>query len=173
MNKVAVLIALFAGLIVIGCGPSAAVGGGSVEAAGGGTMAPAMVLEDAQGNEVSLEALRGKVVLVNFWATWCGPCRVEMPWFVEFQRKYKDQGFSVVAVSMDEEGWEVVRPWIEELEPSPNFPVVVGTEALAEEFGGVEALPTTFLIDREGQVAASHMGLVSKGSLEGEIEGLL
>ena len=86
--------------------------------------APDFTLKDEAGRDVTLSDYRGKVVLLNFWATWCGPCKIEMPWFVAFQRKYKDQGFTVIAVSLDEEGWDVVRPFVEEY--GLNFPVVVG-----------------------------------------------
>ena len=133
--------------------------------------APDFTLKDVHNEDVQLSEFKGKVVLLNFWATWCGPCKIEMPWFVEFQRTYKDRGFSVIAVSMDEEGWDIVRPFTEELKL--NFPVVIGNDEMAEEFGGVEALPTTFIIDKEGRIAATHQGLVSKGDYEDEIESLL
>ena len=133
--------------------------------------APDFTLQDERGDDVQLSEFQGKVVLLNFWATWCGPCKIEMPWFVEFQRKYKDRGFSVVAVSLDDEGWEIVRPFVNELEL--NFPVVVGNDEMADEFGGVVALPTTFIIDRQGRIVATHTGLISKSNYEEEIEQLL
>ena len=133
--------------------------------------APDFTLPDERGRDVKLSEFQGKVVLLNFWATWCGPCKIEMPWFVEFQRKYKDKGFSVVAVSLDDEGWEVVRPFVDELEL--NFPVVVGSDEMADEFGGVVALPTTFMIDKQGRIVATHAGLISKGDYEEQIEQLL
>jgi len=133
--------------------------------------APDFSLKDVHSADVQLSEFKGKVVLLNFWATWCGPCKIEMPWFVEFQREYKDRGFSVIAVSMDEEGWDIVRPFTEELKL--NFPVVVGDDKLADEYGGVSALPTTFIIDKEGRIAATHQGLISKGDYEDEIERLL
>jgi peroxiredoxin len=133
--------------------------------------APDFTLKDIEDRDVTLSDYEGKVVLLNFWATWCGPCKIEMPWFVEFQQKYKDRGFSVIAVSMDEEGWDVVRPFLDDLKP--NFPVVIGNDEMGDEFGGVVALPTTFIIDKEGKIASSHQGLVSKGDYEEEIEQLL
>jgi peroxiredoxin len=133
--------------------------------------APDFALPDAEGNEIKLSDLKGKVVLLNFWATWCGPCKIEMPWFVEFQRDYKDKGFAVVAVSLDEEGWAVVKPFAEDLKL--NFPVVVGDDELADKFGGIAALPTTFIIDKEGKITAKHTGLVSKSDYKDEIESLL
>ena len=110
-------------------------------------------------------------MLLNFWATWCGPCKIEMPWFIDFQRKYKDRGFMVLAVSLDEEGWEVVRPFTTELKP--NFPVLLGNDAMAEEFGGVVALPTSFIVNKKGEIVTRHTGLVSKSEYESEIERLL
>ncbi len=133
--------------------------------------APDFTLQDERGENVQLSEFQGKVVLLNFWATWCMPCKIEMPWFVEFQRKYKDRGFSVIAVSLDDEGWEVVRPFVNELEL--NFPVVVGNDEMADEFGGVVALPTTFIIDKQGRITATHAGLISKSDYEEEIEQLL
>ena len=163
-------------LALASCGSEPAAESGVIEAAEAAGAeypkpAPDFALPDIQGQEIKLSALKGNVVLLNFWATWCGPCKIEMPWFVEFQRKYKDQGFSVVGVSLDYEGWEVVKPFAEEMEL--NFPVVVGDDALANRFGGIAALPTTFIIDKEGKITSSHMGLVSKGDYEEEIEKLL
>ena len=133
--------------------------------------APDFNLKDVHNEDVKLSEFKGKVVLLNFWATWCGPCKIEMPWFVEFQREYKDRGFSVIAVSMDEEGWDIVRPFTEDLKL--NFPVVIGDDQIADGFGGVAALPTTFIIDKQGRIAATHQGLVSKGDYADEIESLL
>ncbi len=133
--------------------------------------APDFNLKDVHSQDVKLSKFKGKVVLLNFWATWCGPCKIEMPWFVEFQREYKDRGFSVIAVSMDEEGWDIVRPFTEGLKL--NFPVVIGDDQIADAFGGVVALPTTFIIDKQGRIASTHQGLVSKGDYQDEIESLL
>jgi peroxiredoxin len=133
--------------------------------------APDFTLKDSEGHDVKLSDFRGKVVLLNFWATWCGPCKIEMPWFVDFQRKYKDQGFSVVAVSLDEEGWDVVKPFANDLKL--NFPVLLGNDEIAERFGGIQALPTTMIIDQEGRVYSSHMGLASMSDYEDEIKNLL
>ena len=82
----------------------------------------------------------------TFWATWCGPCKIEIPWFMELERKNKDRGFAVLGVSMDDEGWEVVKPFLADL--GVNYRVVIGNDSTAQLYGGVDALPTTFLIDR-------------------------
>jgi cytochrome c biogenesis protein CcmG/thiol:disulfide interchange protein DsbE len=120
---------------------------------------------------VKLSDYRGKVVLLNFWATWCAPCKIEIPWFVEFEQKYKDQGFAVLGVSMDEEGWGVVRPYIERAKM--NYRILLGTDPVAQLYGGVDSLPTSFMLDREGRIASVHIGLVSKGNYQNDINQLL
>ena len=133
--------------------------------------APDFTLKDANGRTVHLSDYRGKVVLLDFWATWCGPCRIEIPWFVEMERRNKDRGFAVLGVAMDDEGWEVVKPFLAEL--GVNYRVMIGDDATAQLYGGVNELPTTFLIDRVGKIAAVHLGLVSKRDFEDGIEQLL
>ena len=136
-----------------------------------GKSLPGFRLEDQSGTQVTSREIEGKVVLLNFWATWCGPCRTEMPWFVEFQNRYRDAGFTVLAVSMDHQGWEVVRPFIEQ--QGLNFPVFVGDRDFGDAFGGVDVLPTTFIVDRTGKITARHRGLIDKSEYEKEIEALL
>ena len=133
--------------------------------------APEFALKDADGKTVRLEDYKGKVVLLDFFATWCGPCKIEIPWFMEWERKHKDKGFSVLGVSMDDEGWEVVKPFLADLKV--NYRVVIGNDSTAQLYGGVDALPTTFLIDRNGKIAAVHIGLASKKAFEDGIEQLL
>jgi peroxiredoxin len=133
--------------------------------------APDFALKDADGRTVRLSDYRGKVVLLDFWATWCGPCKIEIPWFMEFERKYRDRGFAVLGVSMDEEGWDAVKPFVADL--AVNYRILLGDDKVAENYDGVEALPTTFLIDRGGKIAAKHEGLVSKREFQNGIEQLL
>ncbi len=133
--------------------------------------APDFALRDADGKLVRLSDYRGKVVLLNFWATWCGPCKLEIPWFIEFERQHKDKGFAVLGVSMDEDGWEVVKPFIRRL--GVNYRVLMGDDEVARLYGGVDALPTSFLIDRQGRVAGVHVGLVSRRSYERDLAQLL
>src|SRR5882672_2353647 len=116
--------------------------------------APKFELKDASGATATLGDYKDKVVLLNFWATWCVPCRAEIPWFQEFDKKYKDQGFAVLGVSMDEEGWGIVKPYVEERKIT--YRIVIGDEHVSTMYGSIEALPTTFLIDREGKIAAIH-----------------
>jgi peroxiredoxin len=133
--------------------------------------APNFSLQDATGKTLKLSDLKGKVVLLNFWATWCGPCKLEIPWFEDFQTTYKDKPFTVVGVSMDDDGWKAVKPYISSAKM--NYPVVVGNDKMADSFGGVDAMPTTFIIDKNGNIAASHTGLVSKEDYRQEILALM
>ena len=133
--------------------------------------APEFALKDANGKTVRLEDYRGKVVLLDFFATWCGPCKIEIPWFMEMERRNKDRGFAVLGVSMDDEGWDIVKPFLADL--GVNYRVVIGNDATAQLYGGVDALPTTFLIDRNGKIASVHVGLASRKDFEDGIEQLL
>ena len=155
--------------------PGCSSGSGRVEAAakpaGVRKAAPDFALRDLNGSTAKLSDYRGKVVLLNFWATWCGPCKVEIPWFIEFEQTYRDRGFAVLGVAMDDEGWEVVKPYIESRKI--NYRVMLGNDRVAQQYGGVDSLPTTFLIDREGRIAATHIGLVSRRSYEDDIRQLL
>jgi cytochrome c biogenesis protein CcmG/thiol:disulfide interchange protein DsbE len=133
--------------------------------------APEFVLKDADGKVVKLSDYRGKAVLLNFWATWCAPCRLEIPWFMEFEQQDKNRGLAVVGISMDEGGWPVVRPFLSQL--GVNYRILMGDGITTSVYGGVDALPTTFLLDRSGRIAATHVGLVGKGDYATEIEELL
>lgn len=132
--------------------------------------APEFTLKDADGKMVKLSDYKGKVVLLNFWATWCGPCKIEIPWFKEFETNYKNKGFAVLGVAMDDEGWDAVRPYL--LQQQVNYRVLMGTEPVGALYGGVESLPTTFLIDRKGRIAATHIGLVSKSVYVNDLKDL-
>jgi peroxiredoxin len=133
--------------------------------------APDFALKDADGRTVRLSDYRGKVVLLDFWATWCDPCRYEIPWFMDMERKKKDRGFAVLGVSMDDDGWEAVKPFIAQL--GVNYRILVGTDETAQLYGGIDALPTTFLIDREGKIAFVHVGLGNRRDFEDGVEQLL
>jgi peroxiredoxin len=133
--------------------------------------APDFALNNSNGASVRLSKYKGKVVLLNFWATWCHGCKLEIPWFTEFESKYKHSGLAVIGVSMDEDGWKSVKPFLKE--KKLNYPVVVGNEDLAKLYGGVETMPMTLLIDRDGKIAATHVGMVDKDACESEIRTLL
>ncbi len=133
--------------------------------------APDFALKDAHGKLVHLADYRGKVVLLDFWATWCGPCGEEIPWFTEFQRKYKDRGFEVLGVSMDDDGWKQINPFV--AFKKINYRVVLGDDQTGDLYGGIEALPTTFVIDRYGRIASHYVGLASRKDFQDAIETLL
>jgi peroxiredoxin len=163
---------LFAAALLLGsCSKSDRVRHAAPKAESNRKAAPPFALKDAEGKTVSLEDYKGKVVLLNFWATWCGPCKIEIPWFMDFEQKYKDRGFAVVGVSMDEEGWKVVKPYL--AEEKINYRVLLGNDSVGTLYGGVDSLPTTFVIDRDGRIAATHIGLVSKSDYQDEILELL
>ena len=128
-------------------------------------------LADSTGVQVALADYKGKVVLLNFWATWCGPCKIEIPWFIEFNKTYKDRGFAVLGVSLDDDGWKSVRPYL--AEKKIDYTVVLGNDQVSKSYGDVDSLPTTFIIDRDGRIAFVHMGLVGKDTYEKEIRRLL
>jgi peroxiredoxin len=134
------------------------------------TMAPDFTLNDATGKAVQLASFKGRVVLLNFWATWCHGCKIEIPWFIEFERKYRNGGFEVIGVSMDDDGWKSVTPYVEE--KNLNYLVVIGNDQLRTLYG-LSSMPMTLLIDRDGKVATSHTGLVKKGDYQREIETML
>jgi cytochrome c biogenesis protein CcmG/thiol:disulfide interchange protein DsbE len=133
-------------------------------------LAPDFSLRDVAGKPIKLSDFKGKVVLLNFWATWCGGCQTEIPWFIEFQNKYKEPGLSVIGASMDDDGWKSVTPYVNE--KNVNYCIVIANQAVAKQYA-VEAMPATWLIDREGKIAAIHVGLVTKSAYEAEVETLL
>jgi peroxiredoxin len=134
--------------------------------------APSFTLPDADGGDAALADYGGQVLLLNFWATWCHPCRAEMPWFVAYQDVFSDRGFSVLGVSLDEPGWDIVRPFLERSPVNYRIALADTAERIAP-FGPLSILPTTWLIDRHGRVAAEHIGLVDRASIEAEIRLLL
>jgi cytochrome c biogenesis protein CcmG/thiol:disulfide interchange protein DsbE len=133
-------------------------------------MAPDFTLNDASGNPVKLSDFKGKVVVLNFWATWCHGCKTEIPWFIEFQKAYGDHDFAVLGVALDDDGWNSVKPYVKE--KNVNYPVVVGSMQICDLFGGSHGLPMTFLIDKSGRIASRHDGVVDREGFKREIEGL-
>jgi len=158
-------------LILASCSRPSNLPTGELKAEAQRKQAPNFTLKDADGNAVNLIDYRGKVVLVNFWATWCGPCEAEIPWFIEFEKKYKDQGFAVLGVSMDDDGWKSVRPYV--ASHKINYRIMIGSELVSQQFGEIESLPTSFVLDREGRIASNHIGLVDKVDYQNEIVKLL
>ena len=134
--------------------------------------APGFALPDMDGGTATLADYAGRVLLLNFWATWCLPCRAEMPWFVDFQSEFGDDGFAVLGVSVDEPGRAIVEPFLDRSPVNYRIALADTVERLAP-FGPKNVLPTTWLIDRQGRVAAEHVGLVSREAIEAEIRLLL
>ena len=133
--------------------------------------APEFALKDASGKTVKLRNYRGKVVLLDFWATWCHGCKEEIPWFSEFQKKYGKKGFAVVGVSLDDDGWKALRPFL--AGTNVGYRMVLGDPDTARKYGAADALPDTFLIDQKGRVAAAYNGLVDKDDVEANIKSTL
>ncbi len=133
--------------------------------------APNFTLKTGDGKTIELAKLKGKVVVVNFWATWCGPCKMEIPGFLEVYGKYKSKGLEIVGVSLDQKGWDVVKPFVEKAKIT--YPVVVGDGELADAYGGIEAIPTTFIVDKKGNIVTRHLGYMSKTDFEKMISSLL
>ena len=134
-------------------------------------VAPAWKLADLDGKPVSLADFKGKVVILDFWATWCAPCRDEIPGFVDLQKKYADKGLVVIGVSLDEEGAAFVQKFVKQ--HGVTYPVVLGNQEVAAAYGDSDALPTTFIIDREGKVVKGHRGFTEPAKFEADIAPLL
>lgn len=133
--------------------------------------APDFELQDLNGRTVHLSDFRGKAVVLNFWATWCPPCREEIPWFIELQKQYGSQGLQIVGVSMDEGGREDVERFAKEM--GINYTVLLNDEKVSQLYGGVNALPTTFYLARDGQVMEYVPGLISHYEVEQNIKQAL
>jgi peroxiredoxin len=132
--------------------------------------APEFVLKDSSGKTTRLKNYRGQVVLLDFWATWCEGCKEEIPWFAEFKGKYAAKGLTVVGVSLDEDGWKAVKPFIKRAKVP--YQIILGNDATAKKYG-IENMPNTFLIDRRGRIAANYIGLVDKDNVETNIQVML
>ncbi len=138
--------------------------------AGSRTMAPDFALPGVYGKEIKLSRYRGRVVLLDFWATTCGGCKVELPWYVGFGRKYSGEGLSLVGLDMYGESPAIVKPFMTKWHMS--YPVAIGTDAVGDRFG-LREMPLTVLIDRHGRIAVSHAGVVDRDAFERAIQQLL
>jgi peroxiredoxin len=136
-----------------------------------GSAAPDWKLQDLDGKSVQLSDFKGKVVVLDFWATWCPPCRAEIPGFIALQNEYKDKGLVVVGVSLDQGGPGVVSSFAKA--QGMNYPILMGTDDVAAQYGDIQAIPTTFVIDRTGKVVAKHIGGTDQATFEDEIKKLL
>ena len=148
-----------------------------------GKSAPAFTLEDLNGKKVSLASYSGKAVLINFWATWCTPCKIETPWLIELRNKYAPQGFEVLGISTegddvkpsDKAAWDKDKQAVEKFvhQEGVPYPVLMGGDGIAQPYGGVDDLPTSFFVNRKGVVVAAQMGLTSASEIEGNIRKAL
>ena len=136
-----------------------------------GVPAPDFELASLDGRKVKLSDYRGKAVLLNFWATWCSPCKVEMPWFVDLQKKYGNDGLVVLGIAMDDSDNSKIAQFASEM--GVNYPVLLGTDKISEQYGNVQFLPTTFYIDREGRIIGKGTGLLGRGEIEENIQKAL
>lgn len=136
-----------------------------------GQLAPDFILTSLDGKTVKLSDFRGKAVLLNFWATWCEPCKIEMPWFVDLQKKYGPQGLQVLGVAMDDASPKEIAGFAQKL--NVNYPVLLGKEAVGDQYGGIPYLPSTFYISRDGKVVDRVFGLVSRSEIESNIQKAL
>jgi thiol-disulfide isomerase/thioredoxin len=132
-----------------------------------GKQAPDFTLQDLQGKPVKLSDFRGKAVLLNFWATFCGPCKVEMPWLVELQKQYGPQGLEIVGVALDDSGKESIQKFAKEM--GVNYIILQGQDVVGDAYGAV-GLPATYYIDRNGKIIDSALGLVSRSEIEDNIK---
>lgn len=135
-----------------------------------GSLAPDFELKTLDGKPVKLSSFRGKAVLLNFWATWCGPCKIETPWFVDFYKQYRPQGLEIVGVAMDS-GHEEIPQFVKEM--NINYTIVEGTEQVSDAYGGLDGYPVTFFIDRNGKILKMVQGLTGQGDLEQDIKQAL
>ena len=132
--------------------------------------APPFELEDSSGRVVKLSDYRGKVVLLDFWATWCGGCKHEMPWFSQFDKKYRSTGLAVIGISLDDGGWAVVKPFI--AKTRLRYSMLLGNDSVARQYG-IASMPDTFLIDGQGRIAAPYSGVVDKDDIETNAKTML
>jgi len=142
--------------------------------------APNVTFKDLNDKDVTLAQYKGQVVIVNFWATWCAPCKVEIPWMIEFQKKYGPRGFTILGVSMDEDGKEAVPPFlakerfdVDGQQMAMNYPIVLGSDSIAQKFGGIIGLPTSMIYSRDGKKVKTIIGLVNRDDIEKTIQSLL
>ncbi len=152
---------LVAAMLFLGFHAARRAGGGANDSLDPtGKPAPDFTLETPDGKNVSLSNYRGQAVMLNFWATWCGPCKIEMPWFVELQKEYGPQGLQILGVAMDDSSKEDIQKFAKDM--GVNYTILIGREAVGQAYGGVDVLPTTFFIDRDGNIVTREFGLQSR-----------
>jgi thiol-disulfide isomerase/thioredoxin len=142
--------------------------------------APTVSLKDLNDKDVNLQQYKGQVVLVNFWATWCAPCKEEIPWMIEFQQKYSSRGFTILGISMDADGKKAVEPFLDKQrfdvdgqKVAMDYPILIGNDEVGDKFGGILGLPTSMLITRDGKKVRTIVGIINREEISKEIESLL
>ena len=145
--------------------------GASASVAFKNQMAPDFALQSLEGKTVHLTDFRGKAILLNFWATWCEPCKIEMPWFVELQKRYGPEGLQVVGIAMDDASEKEIAEFAKKM--GVNYPVLIGKESVGDAYGGVPYLPLSFFIDRNGKVLSKVPGLKSRSDIEENVKKAL
>lgn len=133
--------------------------------------APDFALSSADGKIIKLSNFKGKVVIIDFWATWCAPCRAEIPSFNKLYSRYKSKGLEIIGISLDDGGWDFIKPFVKEFKM--NYHVVLGNEKVVEDYGEISAIPTTFVIDRAGNIYKRYVGYHDKATFENDIKTLL
>jgi thiol-disulfide isomerase/thioredoxin len=166
MRSACLIGLVLTGLICFGTTPAFA-----METSVQKTPAPTWELKDLNGKLLKSSDFLGKVVILDLWATWCAPCRVEIPHFVELQKQYGSKGLAIIGVSLDEQGAEVVKKFVRQF--GVTYPIVMGSQKAVEACGGIVAVPTTFVIDRQGRIVNRHIGYDNKEVFEKEIQSLL
>jgi len=132
---------------------------------------PPFKLAALDGSQIDSAQLKGKVVVVNFWATWCAPCHLETPWLVEFKDRYKDRGFEIVGIALDPENKEEIAAFAREFKI--NYPLVYSDGKIENDSGGILGVPTSYLINRRGETVQKHSGIIGKETFAADIEKLL
>ncbi len=177
-QKLSAMACVVAVLTLIGCGKGMQNQGTketSSAAAEASVQIPTM-----EGTNTSLDQYKGKVVLVNFWATWCAPCRIEIPWLIEFNEKYGPKGLVILGVAMDDEGNQVVQPYVRDRRfdvnghpEAMNYPILLGNSKIAEKFGGILGMPTSMLYSRDGKKIKTIVGLIDHDDLSKTLDSQL
>ena len=156
--------------------------GAAAKAAANSSLAnePEVSFQDLQGNTVSLASLKGKVVLVNFWATWCDPCRAEIPMLINLRHHYGPEGFQVLGVAMDDDGKSVVQPFVQNVKfdvaghpTTMDYPILLGNDDISTKFGGLLGMPTSFLINRDGKIAKKYIGILTEDEITRDVQAQL
>jgi thiol-disulfide isomerase/thioredoxin len=169
---VLVIVAVIAaGMLYFGLHAARRSGSGPQQRVGYDTPAPDFTLESLDGRSVTLSSLRGKAVLLNFWATWCGPCKIETPWLVELQNQYGPQGLQIIGVEAGDDGKDDIAKFAKDM--GMNYPILLGKESVDDAYGGMPALPESFFIGRDGKIVDKIMGLRGREDIEESIKKAL